>query len=67
MEFAKALAAVVALVVVLPLAIIGLALVGPIGWVAGAVVVPLATLGAILWLGRARPGDGEPPPGSRGT
>lgn len=66
MEFAKALVAVVALVVVLPLAVIGLALVGPVGWVAGAVVVPLATLGTILWLGRARPGDGEPPAGGRG-
>lgn len=61
MDFAKALAAVVGLLVVLPLAIIGLALVGPVGWVAAAVVLPLATLATILWLGRARPGDGEPP------
>jgi hypothetical protein len=63
MDFAKALVAVVALVVVLPLAIIGLALVGPVGWIAAAVVFPLATLAMILWLGRARPGDGEPPGG----
>lgn len=63
MDFAKALVAVVALVVVLPLAIIGLALVGPVGWVAAAVILPLATLATILWLGRARPGDGEPPGG----
>lgn len=61
MDFAKALVAVVALVVVLPLAIIGLALLGPVGWVTAAVVLPLATLATILWLGRARPGDGEPP------
>ncbi len=61
-EFAKALAVVVGLVVLLPLAIIGLALLGPVGWVAGAVVLPLATLATILWLGRARPGDAEPPP-----
>jgi hypothetical protein len=60
-DFAKALAAVVALVVGLPLLIIGLALAGPVGWVAAAVVLPLATLATILWLGRARPGDGEPP------
>ena len=61
MDFAKALVVVVALVVVLPLAIIGLALLGPVGWVTAAVVLPLATLATILWLGRARPGDGEPP------
>jgi ATP/ADP translocase len=61
MDFAKALVVVVGLVVVLPLAIVGLALAGPVGWVVGAVVLPLATLGTILWLGRARPGDGEPP------
>ena len=60
-DFAKALVAVVAVVVVLPLAIIGLALLGPVGWIAAAVVLPLATLATILWLGRARPGDGEPP------
>jgi len=63
-DFAKALVAVVAVVVVLPLAIIGLALLGPVGWITAAVVLPLATLATILWLGRARPGDGEPP-GSR--
>jgi ATP/ADP translocase len=58
MDFAKALAGVVALVVLLPLVIIGLALVGPVGWIAAAVVLPLATLATILWFGRARPGDG---------
>lgn len=61
MDFAKALVAVVALVVALPLAIIGLALLGPVGWITAAVVLPLGTLATILWLGRARPGDGEPP------
>jgi hypothetical protein len=61
MDFAKALVAVVAVVVLLPLVIIGLALLGPVGWVAAAIVLPLATLATILWLGRPRPGDGEPP------
>ena len=61
MDFAKALVAVVAVIVVLPVAIIGLALLGPVGWVTAAVVLPLATLATILWLGRARPGDGERP------
>jgi hypothetical protein len=61
MDFAKALVGVVVLVVVLPLVIIGLALLGPIGWITAAVVLPLATLATILRLGRARPGDGKPP------
>lgn len=63
--FARALVAVTALVVGLPLLIVGLALVGPVGWIAAAVVLPLATLVVILWLGRERPGDG-PPRGGRG-
>ena len=49
-----------ALLVGVPLVIVGLALVGPVGWIAAAVVLPLATLGVILWLGRDRPGDGPP-------
>jgi membrane protease YdiL (CAAX protease family) len=61
MEFARALVAVVALVIGVPLAIIGLALVGPAGWVTAAVVLPPAALGTILWVGRSRQGDGEPP------
>ena len=56
--FARALAAVTALLVGVPLVIVGLALVGPVGWIAAAVVRPLATLGVILWLGRDRPEDG---------
>lgn len=56
-----ALAIVVALVVGVPLLIVGLALAGPLGWITASVVLPLATLGVILWLGRPRPGDGEPP------
>ena len=63
MEFTRALIAVVALLVGVPLVILGLALVGPVGWIVAAVVFPLATLATILWLGRAHPGDGEPPNG----
>ena len=66
MSFVAALAAVIALVVGVPLLIVGLALAGPAGWITAAVVLPLATLAAILWLGRPRPGDGEPPGGRRG-
>jgi hypothetical protein len=58
-----ALAAAVALLIGLPLLIVGLAAAGLAGWIAAAVVLPLATLGVILWLGRAWPGDGEPPGG----
>jgi len=66
MAFVKALVVIVALVVGLPLAIVGLTLVGPVGWIAAAVVLPLATLGVILWLGSPQPGDGERPPDDRG-
>jgi hypothetical protein len=59
--FARALAAVTALVVGVPLAILGLALVGPVGWIVAAVVLPLGTLALILWLGREQPGDGPTP------
>jgi hypothetical protein len=56
-----ALVTAVALLIGLPLVIIGLAAAGLAGWITLAVVFPLATLAVILWLGRPRPGDGEPP------
>jgi hypothetical protein len=61
MGFVTTLVAVVALVVGVPLLIVGLAAAGPVGWIVAAIVLPLATLGVILGLGRPRPGDGEPP------
>ncbi|HET9243314.1 MAG TPA: hypothetical protein VFN99_07705 [Gaiella sp.] len=61
MGFVAALTIVVALIVGLPLLIVVVSAAGPVGWIAGAVVLPIATLAVILWLGRARPGDGEPP------
>ena len=61
MGFVAALAVVVTLIVGVPLLIVALTLVGPVGWIVAAVVFPLATLAVILWVGRARPGDGEPP------
>ena len=61
MGFAATLVVVVALLVGVPLLIVGLAAAGPIGWIVAAIVLPVATLAAILWLGRARPGDGVPP------
>ncbi len=63
MGFVAALFVVVALLVGLPLLIVALSATGTVGWIAAAVILPLATLGTILWLGRSRPGDGEPPQG----
>jgi hypothetical protein len=59
--FAAALVVVIALVVGVPLLIVALTAAGPVGWIVAAILFPVATLAAILWLGRARPGDGEPP------
>ena len=39
MAFARALAAVTVLLVGVPLAIVGLALMGPVGWIAAAIVL----------------------------
>lgn len=61
MSFVTALAAAIGLLVGVPLLIVALTLAGPLGWIVAAIVLPIATLATILWLGRARPGDGEPP------
>ena len=56
-----ALAAAIGLLIGVPLLIVALTSAGPVGWVIAAVVLPIAVLVAILWLGRAKHGDGEPP------
>ena len=61
MSFVTALAAAVGLLIGVPLLIVALSVAGPVGWVVAAIVLPIAVLATILWLGRARPGDGEPP------
>ena len=61
MSFVTALAAAIGLLIGVPLLIVALSVAGPAGWIVAAVVLPIAVLGTILWLGRARPGDGEPP------
>lgn len=61
MGLATAALVAVILLIGLPLLIVALAAAGPPGWVAAAVVLPVVTLGLILWLGRARSGDGIPP------
>ena len=60
-SFVTALAAAIGLLIGVPLLIVALTVAGPVGWIVAAVVLPVAVLVAILWLGRARPGDGEPP------
>jgi hypothetical protein len=61
-SFVTALAAAIGLLIGVPLLIVALSVVaGPVGWIVAAVVLPLAVLATILWLGRAQPGDGEPP------
>lgn len=64
MHPAVAVLAAVALFIGVPLLLLGLAAVGPVGWIVAAVVMPIGTLAVILWLGRARPGDGPARPNS---
>lgn len=60
--FGTAVVVTVGLVIGLPLVVVGLAALGPVGWIVAAIVLPLATLATLLWVGRPRPGD----PGSDG-
>jgi hypothetical protein len=54
MRVVEALVVAVALLIGVPLVIVGLSVAGPVGWIVAAVVLPLATLAAILLLGRER-------------
>lgn len=60
--FGTAVVVTVGLVIGLPLVVVGLAALGPVGWIVAAIVLPLATLATLLWVGRPRPGA----PGSDG-
>jgi amino acid transporter len=59
-SLAGAIAAAVGLFIGLPVVLLLAAAAGPIGWIAAAIVLPLVTLGLILWLGwfRRREDDG---------
>ena len=47
----------VVVVIGLPLAIVGLTLVGPVGWIAAAVLVPIGALVAMIYASRGRDGS----------
>lgn len=44
----------IAVVIGLPLAIVGLTLLGPVGWIVAAIVVPIGALAAIICAARPR-------------
>jgi hypothetical protein len=60
-SLATSIIVAVGLFIGLPVLILLAALAGPIGWITAAVVLPLAVLGVILWLGwfRRHPDDGS--------
>ena len=55
MRLPTAIAAAVGLFIGLPGLILLAAVAGPVGWIVAAVVLPLAVLAVILWLGWFRP------------
>jgi hypothetical protein len=59
----RAIGVAVALFIGLPALILLAALAGPVGWIAAAIVLPVAVLAVILWLGwfRRSPDDGRYP------
>ena len=60
MSLPAAILVAVALFIGLPILLLLAGAAGPIGWIAAAVVLPLAVLAILLWLGwfRRRPDDG---------
>ncbi len=59
-SLARAIAVAVALFIGLPAVILLAAAAGPVGWIAAAIVMPIAVLAVLLWLGwfRRREDDG---------
>lgn len=60
MSLGMAIVVAVALFIGLPLVLLLAGAAGPIGWIAAAIVLPLAVLAVLLWLGwfRRKPDDG---------
>ena len=61
MSLGWAIAAAVGLFIGLPVLLLLAAAAGPIGWIVAAIVLPIATLGVILWLGWFRRRDDDGP------
>ena len=59
-----AIAVAIGLIIVLPVLLFLAASAGPAGWIATAIVMPIAVLAVLLWFGwfRRRDDDGPPPP-----
>jgi len=60
-SLAGAIAVAVGLFIGLPALILLAAAAGPIGWIAAAVVLPIAVLAVLLWLGWFRRRDDDGP------
>ena len=67
MPLAKAVLAAVGLFIGLPLVLILAAAAGEVGWIAAAVVLPIAVLAVILWLGWFRRREDDGPYGGSDT
>ncbi len=67
MSLTGAIAVAVGLFIGLPALILLAGLAGPIGWIVAAVVLPVAVLGVILWLGWFRRREDDGPGGSSDT
>ena len=63
MSLARAIAVAIALFIGLPALILLAALAGPVGWIVAAVVLPIAVLAVLLWLGWFRRRDDDGPYG----
>ncbi len=61
MSLGGAIAVAVGLFIGLPAVILLAGLAGPVGWIVAAVVLPLAALGVLLWLGWFRRRDDDGP------
>ena len=67
MSLTGAIAVAVGLFIGLPALVVLAGLAGPIGWVVAAVVLPIAVLGVILWLGWFRRREDDGPGGGSDT
>ena len=67
MSLAGAIAVAVGLFIGLPALILLAAAAGPIGWVVAAVVLPVAVLAVLLWLGWFRRQEDDGPYGGSDT